>query len=264
MTDVKLFIDNIGSEPTPPGWYLLHKVKMQRLYYIKSGTGTYCCDRKEPRAFERGKIYLFPYNVNVNFNADRENPIDHIYFDFISTPPIISSGPVICDVPEDSALYDAILLTDKLFAKYDTSKMIAQKIPHIISSAPGSFDEQRQTVYQLLKLILTLISSQVKLPFSMDETINDTVEYIRKNYMKPITISELSSRAGLAEKYFIRRFKSVMGQTPYAYLKSHRLLCASELIASGLSVAKVSEMVGYDMPSSLSRAMGKRRLEMKI
>ena len=82
--------------------------------------------------------------------------------------------------------------------------------------------------------------------------------------MNQITVSDMADRAGLAEKYFIRRFKSVMGQTPYAYLKSHRLLCASELIARGASVATASEMVGYEAPSSLSRALGKRRNEMKI
>lgn len=264
MTDVKLYIDNIGSETTPPGWYLLHKVKMQRLYYIKSGTGTYCCDGKEPKSFEAGKIYLFPYNVNVSFNAKTEDPIDHIYFDFISTPPIISSEPVICNVKDGSELESALLVADILFAKYDTKKMIASKIPHITSAEPGSFDEKRQTVYQLLKLILTLISAEVHLPCSVDEAINDTVEYIRKNYMNPISICDLAKRAGLAENYFIRRFKSVMGQTPYAYLKSHRLMCANELIASGLPVSKAAEMVGYEMPSSLSRAMGKRRMEMKI
>ncbi|MBQ8759384.1 MAG: helix-turn-helix transcriptional regulator [Clostridia bacterium] len=259
MIDVKLYIDNIDTVKTPPGWYLLHKVKMQRLYYIKGGTGTYCCDGKMAQPFEKGKIYLFPYNVNVNFNAEISDPIDHIYFDFVSTPPIIAKGPVICDVKEGSALHHAILLADELFGGYDTKKMTAQKIPHITSSEPGSFDEQRQTVYQLLRLILLLLSAQTEIPYSMDEAINDTVEYIRKNYMKPITIAELSTRAGLAENYFIRRFKSVMGQTPYAYLKSHRLLCASELIAGGISVAKASEMVGYEKPSSLSRAMGKRK-----
>ena len=264
MTDVKLFIDNIGSETTPPGWYLLHKIKMQRLYYIKGGTGTYCCDGKEPISFEAGKIYLFPYNVNVSFNAEKDDPIDHIYFDFISTPPIIASGPVICNVPKGSELECTMLIADSLFAKYDTKQMIVSKIPHISSALPGSFDEKRQTVYQLLKLILTLISAEVHLPYSVDEAINDTVEYIRKNYMNQITVSDMADRAGLAEKYFIRRFKSVMGQTPYAYLKSHRLLCASELIASGASVATASEMVGYEAPSSLSRALGKRRNEMKI
>jgi len=217
------------------------------------------CDGKETKPFEKGKLYLFPYNVNVNFNAETGDPIDHVYFDFVSTPPVIAPEPVICDVLEGSPLHYALSLTDKLFSEYNTNKMTALKIPHITSAKSGSFDEQRQIVYQLLKLILTLISAEKELPYSMDEAINDTVEYIRKNYMKPITISELAARAGLAENYFIRRFKSVMGQTPYAYLKSHRLLCASELIASGISVAKASEMVGYETPSSLSRAMGNRK-----
>ena len=259
MTDIKLFIDTAGSTLTPQGWYILHKVKMQRLYYIKGGTGTYSCDGKEPKPFEAGKIYLFPYNVNISFDAKTEDPIDHIYFDFVSAPPIISDGPVVYEVQEGSAIHKALLLTDQLFSEYHAWSLFQSPIPHITSAEPGSYDEQRQTVYQMLKVLLILLSAKAEIPFSTDEVINDTVEYIRKNYMTPITIKKLAIRAGLEENYFIRRFKSVMGQTPYAYLKSHRLLCASELITNGVSVSKASEMVGYETPSSLSRAMGKHR-----
>lgn len=259
MTDIKLFIDTAGSTLTPQGWYILHKVKMQRLYYIKGGTGTYSCDGKAPKPFEVGKIYLFPYNVNISFDAKTEDPIDHIYFDFVSAPPIISDGPVVYEVQEGSAIHKALLLADQLFSEYHAWSLFQSPIPHITSAEPGSYDEQRQTMYQMLKVLLILLSAKAEIPFSTDEVINDTVEYIRKNYMTPITIKKLAIRAGLEENYFIRRFKSVMGQTPYAYLKSHRLLCASELITNGASLSQASEMVGYENPSSLSRAMGKRR-----
>ena len=259
MKDVKFFIDTAGSISTPPGWYILHKVKMQRLYYIKGGTGSYSCDGKESKPFEAGKIYLFPYNVNICFDAKDEDPIDHIYFDFVSAPPIISDGPVVYEVQEGSAIHKALLLTDQFFSEYHTWSLFQSPIPHIISADPGSYDERRQTVYQMLKLILMLLSAKVEIPFSTDKIINGTVEYIRKNYMTPITIKKLAVRAGLEENYFIRRFKSVMGQTPYAYLKSHRLLCASELIANGSTISEAAEMVGYEIPSSLSRALGSRR-----
>lgn len=256
MNEIKLFIDNIGSGKVPDGWYLLHTIKMQRLYYIKGGIGTYSCDSKEKRSFEPGKIYLFPHNINIAFESDTENPVNHTYFDFISTPPIVSGDVIVYDVNEGSALQRALNLADTLFSEYNTNEMINVKIPHITSCEPGSFDEQRQTIYMTLKLILNLLSFEKAIPFSMDSIINRALEYIRKNYNQNLSIAELAAQFGLAENYFIRRFKSVMGQTPYAYLKTHRLLVARELIASGMSVSKAAELVGYETPSSLSRALG--------
>jgi len=68
-------------------------------------------------------------------------------------------------------------------------------------------------------------------------------------------VSDLSTRAGFEQNYFIRRFKNVMGVTPYAYLRSYRLLKARELMAGGCTVARAAELVGYENASSLSRAL---------
>ena len=69
----------------------------------------------------------------------------------------------------------------------------------------------------------------------------------------------LALEAGFAPNAFIRHFKRVMGQTPYAYIKDYRLMKATELLSQGVTVARAAELVGYENGSSLSRALAEKR-----
>lgn len=255
MNNIRLFIDHLGSGYAPGDWWLKNHDEMQRLYYIKGGTGYFWLDKSTRVQFEKGKIYVFPHNMHVNFETTTEDPINHIYFDFISYPPIISTAPVVYDVEPDSSVMRTLDLLESLFRQYDMPRMTERKIPRIAEAPAGSFDEKRQILYNSLLLLLNLLSEERELPFSNDAVINDVLAYIRKHYMEPITVSELAEHCGFVVNYFIRRFKSVMGQTPYSYLRSYRLLCARELLATGYTLLQTAEMVGYDNASSLSRAL---------
>lgn len=54
---------------------------------------------------------------------------------------------------------------------------------------------------------------------------------------------------------FIRRFRRVVGQTPYAYLRTYRLALARQALASGDTLTQAAEKVGYQDAASLSRAL---------
>ncbi len=95
------------------------------------------------------------------------------------------------------------------------------KIPRIIHAPQGSFDEKRQILYRLLHLILLLLSNVVPIPYTTDEAVVTSLDYIHKNYNEPISIKDLCALVSLSENQFIRRFKNVMGKTPYAYLRSY-------------------------------------------
>ena len=261
MQNIHLFIDHLGSQYAPMNWTLDHAVKMQRLYYIKSGKGSYSVGHSAKEPFLPGHVYLFPYNAPVHFETDSLELVDHIFFDFLSTPAIISDKPVICDVPENSLLADAFFLAEKAILEFndgDMFRMTTCKIPRIIHAPQGSFDEKRQILYRLLHLILLLLSNVVPIPYTTDEAVVTSLDYIHKNYNEPISVKDLCALVSLSENQFIRRFKNVMGKTPYAYLRSYRLLCAQELISSGHTITEASDMVGFALPNSLSRALKKQ------
>lgn len=259
MRDRSLFLYQAGSGKAPAEWFLKQTVHIQRLYYIKGGEGYAVGENGEKTRFEKGKLYLFPYNLSQRFVTTREDPVDHLYFDFLSSPPLIGTHPIVFDSARDLSLFHTLLAADeyiKAFSEEEKPRNFGRT-----SDAENASDaEYCRIVYSLFHSILLLLSRNMPLPFVHDEVILRTVDYMEENLFspEPLRVKELAKRAGFEENYFIRRFKNALGMTPYAFLRSRRLYKARELIADGMSVTGAAEAVGYENASSLSRALGKK------
>lgn len=71
-------------------------------------------------------------------------------------------------------------------------------------------------------------------------------QYIQSNYMKHITLEEVSSIAGFSSAYFSSMFKKESGQNFVEYLSQVRMNKAKEFLkTTNLSVAVICERVGY-------------------
>ncbi len=253
MIDISLYIDVVGEGKVPNGWYIRDRIKKQRLYYIRSGNGSFADAAGNRIPFEAGKIYIHPYNIKAEFESDTADPIDHIYFDFISAPPIIADTPLCYDLKIGSAAWYTVKSVEALLNEVG-ERITCIGHPHRIG--PLTDPDHSGMFAALLKLLLTELSLTAPLPFTTDETVCRTLDYIRDRYSEQITVTALASEAGFEVNYFIRHFKKVMGMTPYAYLRSYRLLKAKTLISQGKSLAEAAALVGYENASSLSRALG--------
>ncbi len=69
------------------------------------------------------------------------------------------------------------------------------------------------------------------------------------------TVADLALLAHMSRSSFAERFNEKMGETPLAYLSAHRLrLAAWNLRESDLSIARLSEKVGYSSETAFSQA----------
>lgn len=68
------------------------------------------------------------------------------------------------------------------------------------------------------------------------------------------SLADLAAVAGMSRARFAARFRTVVGNTPLAYLGQWRLGLAQALLRRGLGVQRVAEEVGYANASALSRA----------
>ena len=249
MQKFSLFLSACGDCRVPENWHLRERLRMQRLYYIKGGRGWFETPDGKRTDFLPGRLYLHPFNLTDTFGHDPADPLDHLFFDFTSTPPIISPAPLCFDVPESSPLHMQLAAVERYLKSY------AGLPTHSYSEPTIEYTAHRQIMTGFLELLLLLIGAEHPLPFTDDTAVIDTLKRIRLDYAAPLTVSALAAQAGFELNYFIRRFKNVMGVTPYAYLRTYRLLRARELISGGCTVARAAELVGYENASSLSRAM---------
>ena len=256
MQNFSLYIHQAFKGFAPAEWFHSKSVNIQRLYYILGGSG-FMRTRSGEEALIPGKFYLFASNLNQEFRNVPEDPINHIYFDFYSTPPIISSEPLVFDASSGETEALALLLDRSVLPRSRAAAALDYSSPP--SAVHGSDDEYLQLLHGLLRISLLILSRQKEIPFMTDRIVSDTLDFIRTNYSSPLSVKELASRLGFEQNYFIRRFKELTGGTPYAYLRSYRLTRAKELIAGGETIVSAAALVGYENASSLSRALKREK-----
>lgn len=237
-----IYYCGLGSPP-PEHWYLKQDIEIQRLYYITGGNGGYYGSDGNLHLFQIGHLYLFPYNLRHQFVSDKADPIRHMYFDFLSAPPIIAAAPLEYQIDGNIDLENAMRLACQ-----------------ILISRPKEVFIESPLSKHLLQFLLTLLDEMAPVPFHMDTVICKSLERIQNHYDQPITVQQLAAQAGFEENYFIRRFRSVMKQTPYAYLRNYRLMQARNLLRSGVSMDETAQKVGYESASSLSRALRQSKI----
>ena len=86
----------------------------------------------------------------------------------------------------------------------------------------------------------------------------DVTGYIKEHYHETITSGMAADACFLNHSYFCRKFRENFGTSFSAYLNMYRISVARSLLEeSHLSVAKVSEMCGFDTPTYFSKCFKK-------
>lgn len=76
--------------------------------------------------------------------------------------------------------------------------------------------------------------------------VDNIIAYINENYMKPISLAQISANAYLSPIYVSKVFKDATGESPINYLIHLRLSKASELLEnSDGSIKEIARQVGY-------------------
>lgn len=85
--------------------------------------------------------------------------------------------------------------------------------------------------------------------------INRVVEYINNHLDAPLSLEILASESCFSPFHFHRIFKAFIGETVGSYIQRVRLETAVHLLRySELPIESIATRVGYEMPSSLSKA----------
>lgn len=165
--------------------------------------------------------------------------------------------------PEDEILRENVRHMLQKEGKLLTPDQNISKMSFVIKSI---FSEMQQKEYMyrdmvnhfLLMLLVEIIRKMQnqELPDRITYKIDifPAIDYIKHNYHTAIRISDLSRSCGMSESYFRKVFERYMNMKPLDYLnfvriqKSCSLLCETDL-----TVAEISERVGYESVSSFIR-----------
>lgn len=231
---------NCGSVIAPVNWSTKGVPRPYRLYFIKGGSAYFRAEGEE-FLLKKEHFYLFPSSLPFIIRQDDNDRLNHLFYDFIMTPPIVSSHPISAGIYEN-CLYEKFLpIMEETVLNYVNDKT----------------HKNRERASAVLDSFLSIICTDKIIKQLPDNDILKGIEYIEANFDRQITIKEVAERVFLNEDYFIRKFKKNMGVTPYAYLSSLRKNIAAELIAGGMSIKDAAYSVGFQCATSLSHAMKK-------
>lgn len=140
-------------------------------------------------------------------------------------------------------------------------------LPVLVAEAGRDALGQEAVLDRILDVVLIAVvrewaaqepSGAAGLQVLSDPAVAEAVRLIRAHPERAWTVEDLAGRAGVSRAALARRFQSVVGIPPIAYLAQWRLSLAAELLRdTDRTLAAVSREVGYGSPFSLSTAFKK-------
>lgn len=133
-----------------------------------------------------------------------------------------------------------IKFTDEMFSNFEPLQM------HILQCTQKNSSYMEYEVSCTFYLLLTnLLIAQSKTR-NTSEVIEKIVSYIQANYMKNLTVDELSRRFAVSRTHMTRCFKEYTGFAPHQYITQLRIYNAKYLLkTTNLSINDISRQTGF-------------------
>lgn len=88
----------------------------------------------------------------------------------------------------------------------------------------------------------------------LDHELSGAITLIHKNVGRPPTLEELAELASMSPRHFARRFETLLGCTPHAYITARRFARAREmLLQDHCKTHQVADALGFSSPATFSR-----------
>jgi len=126
----------------------------------------------------------------------------------------------------------------------------------ILQAKIESILENRRILKEKFSSDFSFEPKEVKLPSADKEFLNKLVE-LMENHISDIkfNVDKMSKMMCISHANFILKVKNLTGQKPHNLLKTYRLKRAKQLLRQNeISISEVAYSVGYDNPSSFTRA----------
>ena len=126
---------------------------------------------------------------------------------------------------------------------------------------PANPIAQLESFRAVYAILLLLLQSEQENYTSKNKQhlLSPAIDYILKNYHRPITNDELAQLTGLSTVYFRKLFTEFAGVSPIAYLHQIRIEKAKEMLRSDYStLTDIAQSLGYTNLYDFSRDFKKR------
>ncbi|MFW1474071.1 AraC family transcriptional regulator [Vibrio parahaemolyticus] len=113
---------------------------------------------------------------------------------------------------------------------------------------------KREIFYRLLMSEQGTRLHQIVTAGSHSHQIAEAIDWLKNNFVKPLSVGDLASYTGMSKSSFYTHFRSMTSMTPLQFQKKLRLSEARRLmLTENLDAMAATFKVGYESPSQFSR-----------
>ena len=198
-----------------------------RIHFIIGGTAYY----RQTKRLLKNHLYIFPLNPAFSVSQDATDPVDHIYFDFLS-------------------------YTNSFFT--DIVEVDGTKIPGLIplmQSVQDSFtshDRAMELGPAYFQTLIALLRGYIPVNTYKSQVTQAAVDFINTCDVKSLTVESVARNINVNEDHFIRCFRKDMGFTPHKYIAMYKADLATKLIIQGANISETADALGFSSVSSFS------------
>lgn len=89
---------------------------------------------------------------------------------------------------------------------------------------------------------------------SLHREIRKSLDYLQQHFPEPLTLTDISEKAGFSESYFCHCFKDCTGYSPVAYLNRLRIVKSCELLTrTDKKITEIASLCGFNNISYFNR-----------
>lgn len=231
--DIGLWVDRIGSKNTSEKFSRLRQLGQYGAVYIEKGMG-YLVNSKMARfPVKPGDlILLYPKQANA-------------YYPLKSWTEkwIVWNGPDANKIEKLGYLNKSQQVIHDRFGIFYQAYELLSRI--INSESKTAILERKSAILNMLLGLSKLHEQKINSQRS-ENTIENTIVFLQKNFYQDISISELAERADLSYTHFRKLFRNYTGRSPREFITSLRVSRAKELLLQNKKIKEVANIVGYE------------------
>ena len=147
-----------------------------------------------------------------------------------------------------------------------THKLHDPEIIHCIKTISELMDSHNESatfvIRSLVVKVVTMISEKTDVsdiavipPVKHLKDIQNSIDYIKRNFSKQISLDDMAKNAVMSASYFSKIFKTVTGVSPYNYLMTTRIENALESLKStNKTITEIALECGFPSITSFNKA----------
>ena len=206
--------------------------------YVLSGRGSY-----NGNPIKKGQGFIFTPNVTENIFPDEKEPLELLWFTTADER-----------FPTFLKYYEA---DEKTHIFTHTSPIELERIKEIVISKNRSTvndGEMLEFFFSVFKYHQKDGSVSSDRHTAAEKYIDFSVNYVKKNYGRNITVTELTKILGISQPYLYKIYMEAFGKSPKAFINEYRISKAEKMLTeTELSIAEIASSVGFSDSFAFSK-----------